>query len=372
MAEGFDPDVLIAGGGPAGLAAAIAARQTGLTVILADPARPPIDKACGEGIMPGGVAALKRLGVAPQPGQFSPLAGIRFVDSEGTVDARFPEGAGCGIRRKVLHQLLADRASEAGVDLRWGSRISSPDREGIRLDGRFIRPRFVIAADGQTSRLRAWAGLDLAPVTQRRFGFRYHYDIEPWSDFVEVHWSECCGEMYITPVAARQICVALITGDSRLNFDEALIGFPALAERLRGAKREARMLGGASTTRRLALVHTRKLALIGEAAGSVDAITGEGLTIAFQQALVLADALRAGDLSLYQAAQRRITVLPHVMAILLLSMERHAVLRHRVFRAFSAKPSLFARLVAIHTGADSPFSFGVRGAVSMGWHLLTA
>ena len=66
------------------------------------------------------------------------------------------------------------------------------------------------------------------------------------------------------------------------------------------------MLGAVSVTRKLPLVWRENLALIGEASGSVDAITGEGLTVAFQQALALAEALAAGDLQLYQAAHRRI------------------------------------------------------------------
>ncbi len=120
------------------------------------------------------------------------------------------------------------------------------------------------------------------------------------------------------------------------------------------------------------MVCREHLALIGEASGSVDAITGEGLTMAFEQALALAEALAAGDLRLYQAAHRRIVRLPHFMARLMLGMDRHAAFRERVFRAFSAEPSLFARLLAIHVGDLSPISLGVRGTVSLGWRLLTA
>jgi len=391
MAERFDTDVFVAGGGPAGLAAAIAARQAGLTVILADSARPPIDKACGEGIMPEGVAALRRIGITlppPElaPGQFSALAGMRFIDSNGVIDARFPHSAGCGVRRTVLHQLLVERAAEAGVDLRWGTRVTlHPNmgnhgahwgpwglgNEGIVLDGRTLRYRWLIGADGQNSRLRAQAGLGPLRSAQRRFGFRCHYGVAPWSEFVEVHWSDR-GQMYITPVASDQICVALITADPHLSFDAALPHFPVVAKRLRGARRLARMLGAVSATQKLPSVCRGNLALIGEASGSVDAITGEGLTMAFQQALALAEALQAGNLQLYQAAHRRIVRLPHFMTKLMLSMDRHANFRQRVFRAFAAEPGLFARLLAIHVGASSPFSFGVRGTVSLGWRLLTA
>ena len=56
-------DVFIVGGGPAGLAAAIAARQRGLRVVVADGGHAPIDKACGEGLMPDALAELERLGI---------------------------------------------------------------------------------------------------------------------------------------------------------------------------------------------------------------------------------------------------------------------------------------------------------------------
>ncbi len=408
MSESFDTDVLIAGGGPAGLAAAIAARQAGLTVMLADPARPPIDKACGEGIMPAGIAALRRLGIELLPGQFSALAGMRFVDAHGAVDAVFPHGRGCGARRTTLHQVMVERAEQAGVELLWGSRVSffynnhntgrgrDSVKGGILLDGRGVRCRWLIGADGQNSRLRAHAGLEGLRGVRRRFGLRCHYAVAPWSEFVEVHWGEH-GQMYITPVASDQVCVALLTHcPKRLNtglseapadphlsaatgltavpagdpiFDEARVHFPAVAARLGGASRLTRVRGSLTVTRSLPLVWRENLALVGEASGSVDAITGEGLTMAFQQALALASALAAGDLQLYQAAHRRIIRRPNFMNRFLLSMDRHTILRQRVLRAFSAEPGLFARMLAIHVGESS--CLGVRGTVSLGWRLLS-
>src|SRR5215469_4376206 len=122
-------EVIVAGGGPAGLAAAIAARQAGFGVSLFDGARPPIDKACGEGIMPDGLAALQRLGVTIPQSQACAFRGIRFVEGSHSVGAEFPNGVGYGIPRVVLHELLTKRAAELGVTLNWGCRITDLSAE---------------------------------------------------------------------------------------------------------------------------------------------------------------------------------------------------------------------------------------------------
>src|SRR5271163_4846956 len=116
-------DVFIVGGGPAGLAAAIALRAQGFGVTVADPAQPPIDKTCGEGLMPDGLAALTQLGITLSPEHCFPFRGIRFVGSGASVDASFPNGSGAGIRRTYLHQALIDRAEQTGATLLWGVRV---------------------------------------------------------------------------------------------------------------------------------------------------------------------------------------------------------------------------------------------------------
>lgn len=372
MARGIrETEVFVAGGGPAGLAAAIASAQAGFAVTLADCARPPIDKACGEGIMPAGIAALQQLGVNFSPSQAAHLHGIRFVDAHGSVEARFQTGAGCGVRRTVLHQQLMERAADAGVEMRWGVRVDGRSTDAVFVDGQIVRSRWLVCADGQNSSLRELAGLAHLRATRRRFGFCHHYGMPPWSDQVEVHWSDGA-QLYVTPVAADQVCVALLTRDSGLRLDDALPRFPEVAERLKRRRPLCRRRGAVTATRTLPRVQRDNFALLGDSSGSVDAITGEGLTMAFQQALALGAAMKADDLGLYERAHRRIFRLPRLMAELTLTMDKHSGLRRRLFRAFSAEPGLFARLVAIHTGASSPFSFGIGGTVSLGWHLLTA
>jgi len=129
-------------------------------------------------------------------------------------------------------------------------------------------------------------------------------------------------------------------------------------------------IGAISASRTPRKVHCGSIALVGEAAGSVDAITGEGLAIAFQQAIALAEALRIGDLASYETAHSRITRMPRSMAVLMLDNRRR--LRERPFRTLAAEPVFFRRMLAMHTGSLSPGEFGVGSSLSFGWRLLTA
>ena len=89
-------DVVVVGGGPAGLAAAIAARLQGLRVVVLEAAHPPIDKVCGEGVMPEALAALRRLGVHLTPTHGTPLVGLRFVDGATVCGGPLPLWEWCG------------------------------------------------------------------------------------------------------------------------------------------------------------------------------------------------------------------------------------------------------------------------------------
>ena len=367
----MDTDVFIVGGGPAGLAAAIAARQEGFRVTVADISRMPIDKACGEGLMPDGVAALERLGARIDSEQAVPFRGIRFVEGEHKAEARFPYGHGLGIRRTVLHRLLVKRADEAGVDLHWGARVGLLSLRKAMLNDCMLRCRWIIGADGQDSQVRRWAGLDHRRFDHIRFGFRRHFWVEPWTDCVEVHWRDGC-QIVVTPISRMEVCVAAVSKSSRLRTDNALALFPELSERLKNAPSVTAERGEISALRGFPSVTHHTLALVGDASGSVDALTGEGLCVAFQQAISLADALARGDLDLYQKKHRQILRLPTTMSRLMLWMDEYAPLRHRVLHALSTQPQIFSHLLATHVGATRFTDFGLGGALRLGWELLTA
>ena len=184
-------DVFVIGGGPAGLAAAIAARQQGFRVVVADGAKPPIDKPCGEALMPDAIAALEELGVALSPSDARPLRGVRFLSSGLSAEADFPSDCDClSIRRTVLHDILTERAAELGVDLLWQSAVTRISGDEVWLGDRGIRTSWIIGADGSNSRVRKWANLEPHSSTGLRYSFRRHYRVAPWTDRMEIYWGK--------------------------------------------------------------------------------------------------------------------------------------------------------------------------------------
>ncbi len=371
MPQPVDTDVFVVGGGPAGLAAAIAARQQGLRVTVADHAAPPIDKACGEGLMPDSLQLVRRLGISLEHIEAGFFRGIKFVGTEGSVAAAFPRGCGLGIRRVLLHRWFVEHAEALGVKMLWRSRVSLGARGAVMVNGYPVRSRWVIGADGQNSRVREWAGLSDGASRVRRVALRRHFHVRPWSEYVEIHWGNE-GQAYVTPVGEDQICVALISRERFASFEDGLSGFPELVARLVGSPASSEVRGALSISRRLRQVWRGNVALIGEASGSVDAITGEGLALAFRQALALGPVLAAGDLSAYAAAHRETSSLPEFMARSMLLLDASALIRRRTLRALSREPGLFGRMLAVHVGELELKDFGARGLLNLGWRILAA
>lgn len=364
-------DVFVIGGGPAGLAAAIAARQQGFRVMVADGVEPPIDKACGEGLMPDGLTALERLGIQLPAGGAFPFRGIRFLSTALSAEAPFPVG-GCGlaVRRISLHRVIMERAAQLGADFLWRTPVTGITAEGVQLGSHSVRARWIIGADGSNSRVRRWAGLDRHRRPRLRYAFRQHFRVAPWSDHMEVYWGTHC-QGYATGVSNDQVCVALASHDSSMRMEEGLRALPRLSAQLRGAEAVSTERGALTGNRTIRRVWRGNVALIGDASGTVDAITGEGLGLAFSQAVALAACMKSGDLARYQAEHRRLMLRPRLMARLMLTLDGRPRLQHRTLRVFQRRPEIFRRLLELHVGALSPLHVALDG-LSLGWGLLTA
>jgi flavin-dependent dehydrogenase len=375
-------DLAVCGGGPAGLAVAIRARLAGLDVVVLDAARPPVDKACGEGLMPDAVELLERLGVAVPEGRRHAFHGIRWIDGDVVVEGAFPDRPGWGVRRTDLHAAMVRRAVTLGADLRWGVRVhgllaagpgdGGPDGAGYATDAGPVWARYVVAADGLRSPLRKAAGLEGRPARHRRLALRRHYAVAPWSDLVEVYWSDGA-EAYVTPIGADQVGVAMLFEGLRPDFDRLLARFPALARRIGSAPIASRPRGAGPLERRAAAVVRGPLALVGDAAGYVDAITGEGLAIAFRDAMALVESIERGrGLDGFAAARRRQVLLPEGMTRLLLAVERRPRLRRRVMRALASDPAIFRGLLAVHVRRRAAPAAAAWILLRLAWDLVFA
>ena len=363
-------DVFVIGGGPAGLAAAIAARQRGMSVAVADGTQPPIDKACGEGLMPETIAALGELGVELHPDAGYRFRGIRFLQHDAQVSGEFPHGVGVGIRRTILHEWLIARAEECGVRMLWRTPVSAIAKEGVQLPQEFVPARWIVGADGSGSRVRRWSGLDSAARQSQRYAVRRHYRARPWADYVEVYWGQRA-QAYVTPIAREEVCLVVMASRTEdACFDSMLRDCPQLADRLSGAELASRERGAITQMHSLRDVHSGNVALVGDASGGVDAITGEGLRLAFRQAIALADAMERDDLTSYARAHREQAWKPALMGDLFLLLARKENLRTRLIRMLSRRPQLFARLLAVHAGPAALGDWLSTGA-QLGWRFLT-
>lgn len=363
-------DVLVIGGGPAGLATAIAARAKGLRVTVIDWRTPPINKACGEGLLPEAVTALRSFGIDLGSPVATPFAGIRFSDGDSSASARFGRGTAFGLRRTALHALLIQRANEVGVSLLWGARASF-DFAGARVNGGWIGCRWLIGADGRRSSVRKFAGLEPRRRVRPRFGFRRHYAIMPWTDFVEVHWGDEC-QMVVTPTGVQEVCISLFTSDPHLRMNRALAQFPEVARHLRGAQPASAEAGDVTSLDRAHAAARGNVALVGDASCTVDGIAGQGMSLAFQQAVALADALARGNLPSYQSAHRRIARTATRITRLLLLLNASAAIRRKALRFFAAHPDAFAQMISIHAGETDPDALGAAEVAHLGWRVLWA
>ncbi len=343
----IEGDVLIVGGGVAGLAVAAQLGAAGRRVLLVDKAPLPRDKVCGEGLMPMGLDALAALGLeaAALPG--APFGGLEYRSRRGAVQLDFrPRVQGRGVRRTALIEALHRAATRhAGVS-EHADAVREPLWEGGRIVGvRGLRASYraavVLAADGVQSGLARRAGAELRPYGER-FGLRRHYRLAPGVAVPRVVVGLFAPhDVYLTPVGEGTLLATTMTDRAGYRavvdrYDAFLRASPC-GDLFAGAEPVSQQLGWHHPLCAPRQYTVGGMLLVGDAGGGVDPCLGVGMSMALASARFAAQAA----LALLEA--------PGDGAQALLRFERQ---RKELFRHFNA----FGRVLRVavrsrHTSA---------------------
>lgn len=364
-----DWDLVIGGGGPVGLVTAIAARRRGLSAIVVEQCSGLPEKACGEGLMPGAVGVLTSLDV--DLGGAVELSGIRFVDGSHIASARFPDRSGLGLCRSRLMRALVERAEADGVviltghtlrDFAYRDRVLSAEVSAREGGVSTLRGRLLVGADGLRSGTRRRLGHELPPRRGQRFGLQRHYRCQPWTDQVEVHWHDDA-EAYVTPLGPSEVGVALLSHGAPAPYEELLACFPGLERCLHGSSGSGRVRGAGPFEQRVRAVLAPGVALVGDAAGYLDAVSGEGLALGFRSAVALVERFAAGELWRYSADHASICAGYHAITTLMLEIARRPRLRRAVIRYLGHNPALFSDLLGLAAESSAPSASALGAAL---------
>lgn len=387
-------DAVVIGAGPAGISAALQLSRRGHDVLLLDKVAFPRDKVCGEGLMPHGLAALEALGLADAVRRAGavPFVGIRYTAGDWVAQGCFPGGkVGLGVRRlRVDGALLAACEAEPRLMVWPSTRAVSIERvDGawqVDTTNGIVRAPLIIGADGLHSWTRRQLGLDGAARARRRYGVRSHWRLAAGISaptHVEVFLLAGGVEVYITPVATDEVNIALLCErDAVRALSDDLLG--GLLAQARSVDALRSLLDGAVPLNRPGVtgplwqtprdIVADGALLVGDAAGFLDALTGEGMSVGLASATAAAAvggaALRRGDVSRQAlrpyATQRRAAVRElELLTEIVVRGVRYRALAHRVVRQLARHPELFDQVLAVNVGAASVRSLGPRALLRL-------
>ncbi len=401
---GLKYDVIIVGASVAGASAAIALAPGGYRILLLDQATFPRDKPCGEGIMPQGVRILAEFGLLAEILSHggTEFQGMRYRNRQGLpAEANFPpskEGSsfGIAIRRWHLDHLLLQKAkSFSNVTVREGFEVTEVVQEDRVVKGvtghavgssarreAFYAP-LTIGADGRHSIFHAACGLTKTYLSRRRFGLTGHLrGVQGGGSYIEV-LLQPQGEIYVAPCGEGLTLVALLLEEKSMRFFAGDLpgryhAFLMSAAGFRERALTSELVGPVFAVGPLGFTvepcYRPGLLLIGDSAGFLDPITGEGMTLALKcvQAAVplISEAFATGDFGAKlgrRYAERRFQLIEDVFRFtrLLLNLTRYKLIADRAIRGLSRNEPLFQKLLGIVSGSHSYRDLSVSDKASL-------
>ncbi len=384
-----DYDIIIVGGSVAGASSAIALAPEGYRILLLDRAIFPRDKACGEGIMPQGVAVLKALGVLPEILAHGGIQarGMRYLNLRGqSARADFPPG-GEGIsfclvmRRLHLDHLLLRRAeSFPNVTVRQGFKVTQVIQENrvVRgVVGQSVRDParreqmyapLTIGADGRNSVFHAACGLTKTYFPRRRFGVTGHVGgVEGIGPYIEVllhphgecYIAPCGGDVHLVALLLEERAMPYFSRDLRQRYIEFLGTVDGLRMRAFASRLASDVFAVGPLGFTVEPVYRPGLLLVGDSAGFLDPITGEGMTLALKSVHAAVPLIKeafatgrfGGELG-RPYASRRLQIGADVLRFtrLVLKFSRYKSVADRMIRRLSRDEALFQKLLGIVAG----------------------
>lgn len=363
-------DVVVVGAGPAGSVTAALLARRGFRVVLVDRARFPRDKPCGDYCNPGAVRTLETVGCLQQvlAGGAAPITGMAVTAQDGSrLEAPFPSGAGLLVPRRHLDAILLAYATTAGVTVAEGMQIHEVQVDGdgiqVRSDAVHrppVRARLLIAADGMRSTIAHRLGL-LHPLLVGRYTIGAYFGGFPHgAPRGELHLGPdlYCGVAHFGGGVAN-VCMALPRRWLRRRppeqaFAAALRHLPVLADALAGTARESAFRCTGPVGFAVRRVVGERTMLVGDAAGQIEPMTGQGISHAVRSAWLAAatasEALDRNDLSPsglrpYALRHQQETAPRTTLARWLQRLALRPHLTPALVRRLSARPGLAGQLL---------------------------
>ncbi|GAB3591394.1 geranylgeranyl reductase family protein [Angustibacter peucedani] len=327
-------DVLVVGAGPAGAAAAAWSARAGLDVVLADKSTFPRDKACGDGLTPRAIAELRRLGLGGWLGGRTVNWGLRAHGFGQELYLPWPGGSlpayGSAVPRTELDHTIRAVALDSGATGLDDARAVDVVRDGDRVAGAVFRRgsstfevgcRRLVVADGARSQLgrvlgREWHRTTAYGVAIRGYVKSGRAD-DPWiSSHLELRGADdeiLSGYGWVFPLGDGEVNVGVGTlATARRPADVALRG---LLDVYTNARRDDWQLDGEVRAPWSALlpmggavsgVAGPNWGFVGDAAGCVNPLNGEGIDYGLETGRLLAELLvEGGDLAAAWPAELR-------------------------------------------------------------------